>query len=199
MALRKTFAHIRTIEPKTYVFVNLTLEHAFGIGKFFPNTLQPTVSRSPTTLAPPPNSDDGEREDSDTEAAPHSSPSRKTPPVAPYRDTAAPEPSPPSATVTITTTTMRQPAAAAAAATGTTSPAKATAAAAAPPAPRLIKKVDLGAAANYGKDAQQQQQQGNLMSSPVKPKPPQPAQRSQSDILNDIFDSQSDDNGTGIT
>lgn len=56
--------------------------------------------------------------------------------------------------------------------------------------PRTIKKIDLGAAANFGKEAQPQ---GNLMSSPVKQQPL--PQKSKNDMLNDIFDSQSDNNG----
>jgi hypothetical protein len=63
--------------------------------------------------------------------------------------------------------------------------------------PRIIKKVDLGAAANYGKDQGNaspiQVQPTNLMSSPIK----QPTSRNKSDILNDIFDSQNDNKGTG--
>ncbi|XP_058801183.1 telomere length regulation protein TEL2 homolog [Phymastichus coffea] len=117
------------------------------------------------------NSDDGEREDSDNET--RTSPRRNPSTIAgvtatvgerrEYRDTAE--------------TMERAP-------KPTTSPT--------PKAPRTIKKVDLGAAAHYGKDQQQQQQQpSNLMSSPVK----QPAQRSKSDILNEIFDMQND-NGT---
>ncbi|XP_014219643.1 telomere length regulation protein TEL2 homolog [Copidosoma floridanum] len=59
--------------------------------------------------------------------------------------------------------------------------------------PKTIKKIDLGAAANYGKDQQQQSQSPvNLMRSPIKQ---QPVQRNKNDILNDIFDSHNDNNG----
>ncbi|XP_031784859.1 telomere length regulation protein TEL2 homolog isoform X1 [Nasonia vitripennis] len=109
------------------------------------------------------NSDDGEREDSDNET--HTSP-RKNPGTGErreYRDTME--------------SVDRVPKPVTTPATNTTSPVR---------APRTIKKVDLGAAANYGKD------QPNLMTSPVK----QPPQRSRNEILNDIFDSQNDNNGT---
>ncbi|KAJ8683797.1 hypothetical protein QAD02_019589 [Eretmocerus hayati] len=58
--------------------------------------------------------------------------------------------------------------------------------------PRTIKKVDLGAAANYGKDLAQTP---NLMSSPVKQ--PNVVPTSANDILDDIFDSQNENNSTG--
>ncbi|XP_011505666.1 PREDICTED: telomere length regulation protein TEL2 homolog [Ceratosolen solmsi marchali] len=51
--------------------------------------------------------------------------------------------------------------------------------------PRIIKKVDLGAAANYGKD--------QVSSSPSQL---QPTSRNKNDIFNDIFDTQNDNNIT---
>ncbi|XP_048507262.1 clathrin interactor 1 isoform X2 [Athalia rosae] len=59
---------------------------------------------------------------------------------------------------------------------------------------RVFKKVDLGAAANYGKDQSNNTtptKPNNLMTSPVK------ENRSKNDILNDIFDSQSEVINTG--
>ncbi|XP_046419417.1 telomere length regulation protein TEL2 homolog isoform X1 [Neodiprion fabricii] len=108
------------------------------------------------------NSDDGEREDSDNDTP--SSPRRSG---REYRDTTetidriakSSQPSTPS---------------------GNQSPAK---------TPRVFKKVDLGAAAHFGKDQSNNStpvKQSNLMSSPVK------EQKNKNDILNDIFDSQSD-------
>lgn len=108
------------------------------------------------------NSDDGEREDSDNDTP--SSPRRAG---REYRDTTesidrvgkTSQPSTPSAHQ---------------------SPAK---------TPRVFKKVDLGAAASYGKDQSNNStpvKQSNLISSPIKD------QRNKNEILNDIFDSQSD-------
>ncbi|XP_014225790.1 telomere length regulation protein TEL2 homolog isoform X1 [Trichogramma pretiosum] len=56
-------------------------------------------------------------------------------------------------------------------------------------APRVIKKVDLGAAANYGREQ-------NFMQEPTKP--PVATQKNRNDILNDIFDSQNDNNGAVV-
>ncbi|XP_029172247.1 telomere length regulation protein TEL2 homolog isoform X2 [Nylanderia fulva] len=106
------------------------------------------------------NSDDGEREDSDNDTSPKKS-GRE------YRDTldninqiAKP------AQISIPSTN--------------TSPARTT---------RTIKKVDLGAAANYGKEQSNNStpvQQSNNLSSPTN------KQKTKNDILNDIFESQSD-------
>lgn len=114
-------------------------------------------------------SDDGEREDSDNET--HPSP-RRNPGISDrreYRDTmetidrvAKP--------ISITTVTNSSSAR----------------------NPRIIKKIDLGAAANFGKE----QPSVNLMSSPITQ---QSVSKSKNDILNDIFDSQNDNNGTSKT
>lgn len=58
-------------------------------------------------------------------------------------------------------------------------------------ASRPIKKVDLGAAANYGKD-QGNLTQGNLMTSPVK------QQKSTNNILNDLFESNNENLSSNI-
>ncbi|XP_012287625.1 uncharacterized protein LOC105703665 [Orussus abietinus] len=115
------------------------------------------------------NSDDGEREDSDNEG--HPSPRRGG---REYRDTAE------SIDRIGKTSQPSTPA--------NTSPARIA---------RAIKKVDLGAAANYGKDQLNEgtpTKSGNLMSSPVK----QP-QKSKNDILNDIFNSQNENNDAPAT
>lgn len=61
---------------------------------------------------------------------------------------------------------------------------------------RPVKKVDLGAAANYGKDqsANNSIVQGNLISSPIKHQPKQ----KNNDILNDLFESSNDNSRTAI-
>ncbi|XP_015597202.1 telomere length regulation protein TEL2 homolog isoform X2 [Cephus cinctus] len=113
------------------------------------------------------NSDDGEREDSDNDA--HSSPRRGG---REYRDTAE--------TMDRVSKTSQSSTPSANA-----SPARTV---------RTIKKVDLGAATNYGKEQSNNSsptKQGNLMSSPVK------QQKSKNDILNDIFDSQNENNTPG--
>lgn len=101
------------------------------------------------------NSDDGEREDSDNDT--HPSPKRGG---REYRDTMD---SIDRIGKTIQGTTP----------SANASPARTT---------RTIKKVDLGAAANYGKE------QSNTFSSPAN------HQKNKNDILNDIFDSQNDNN-----
>ncbi|XP_015112980.1 clathrin interactor 1 isoform X1 [Diachasma alloeum] len=60
---------------------------------------------------------------------------------------------------------------------------------------RPVKKVDLGAAANYGKDpsANSGVVQGNLISSPIKSQP-----KKNNDILNDLFDTSNDNSRTAI-
>lgn len=60
---------------------------------------------------------------------------------------------------------------------------------------RTVKKVDLGAAANYGKDKAPTNDliQGNLISSPMKT-----PQKSKNDILNELFDSQNDNSRSAI-
>lgn len=107
------------------------------------------------------NSDDGEREDSDNDTTPKKS-GRE------YRDTLDNINQ-----IGKTTTQISIP-------STNTSPARTT---------RPIKKVDLGAAANYGKEQSNnsiQIQQSNNLSSPTN------KQKTKNDILNDIFESQSD-------
>ncbi|EFN63817.1 Clathrin interactor 1 [Camponotus floridanus] len=106
------------------------------------------------------NSDDGEREDSDNDTSPKKS-GRE------YRDTLDNiNQIGKTAQISIPSTN--------------TSPARTT---------RSIKKVDLGAAANYGKEQSNNSipiQQSNNLSSPTN------KQKTKNDILNDIFESQSD-------
>lgn len=108
------------------------------------------------------NSDDGEREDSDNDTSPKKG-GRE------YRDTLDNiNQIGKSAQISIPSTN--------------TSPARTT---------RTIKKVDLGAAANYGKEQSNNSapvQQSNNLSSPTN------KQKTKNDILNDIFESQSDNN-----
>ncbi|XP_072750136.1 telomere length regulation protein TEL2 homolog isoform X2 [Anoplolepis gracilipes] len=108
------------------------------------------------------NSDDGEREDSDNDTSPKKSGKE-------YRDTLDNiNQIGKSAQISIPSTN--------------TSPARTT---------RTIKKVDLGAAANYGKEQSNNSipvQQSNNLSSPTN------KQKTKNDILNDIFESQSDNN-----
>ncbi|KAK2584159.1 hypothetical protein KPH14_006590 [Odynerus spinipes] len=101
------------------------------------------------------NSDDGEREDSDNDA--HPSPKRGG---REYRDTIT--------NLDQIKRTIQGPTS-----SENASPARTT---------RTIKKVDLGAAANYGKE------QTNTFSSPDN------HQKNKNDILNDIFDSQNENN-----
>lgn len=105
------------------------------------------------------NSDDGEREDSDND---HPSPKRGG---REYRDKFT-------SLDQIRRATRGFPVSA------NTSPAR---------APRTIKKVDLGAAANYGKEQPNNGAQNNSTSSPTK-------QKSKNEILDDIFDSQYENN-----
>ncbi|XP_011299277.1 clathrin interactor 1 isoform X2 [Fopius arisanus] len=62
---------------------------------------------------------------------------------------------------------------------------------------RPVKKVDLGAAANYGKDQSAKGSpavvQGNLISSPIKSQP-----KKYNDILNDLFETSNDNSRTAI-
>ncbi|CAL1673232.1 unnamed protein product [Lasius platythorax] len=105
------------------------------------------------------NSDDGEREDSDNDTSPKKG-GRE------YRDTLDNINHGKPAQISIPSTN--------------TSPARTT---------RTIKKVDLGAAANYGKEQSNNStpvQQSNNLSSPTN------KQKTKNDILNDIFESQSD-------
>ncbi|XP_076246198.1 clathrin interactor lqfR [Calliopsis andreniformis] len=107
------------------------------------------------------NSDDGEREDSDNDV--HPSPKRGG---REYRDTMDPTDRV-NKTSSISTTTNNA------------SPARTT---------RTIKKVDLGAAANYGREQSNNGisgSQSTTLSLPMK-------QKSKNDILNDIFDSQNE-------
>ncbi|KAL6434931.1 hypothetical protein ACFW04_005238 [Cataglyphis niger] len=106
------------------------------------------------------NSDDGEREDSDNDTSPKKG-GRE------YRDTLD------------NINQIGKPAQISIPSTNT-SPARTT---------RTIKKVDLGAAANYGKEQSNSSAsvQSNNLSSPNK-------QKTKNDILNDIFESQSDNN-----
>ncbi|XP_015429698.1 PREDICTED: uncharacterized protein LOC107186364 isoform X1 [Dufourea novaeangliae] len=109
------------------------------------------------------NSDDGEREDSDNDV--HPSPKRGG---REYRDTM-------DSTDRVNKTTSVSTA------STNASPAR---------LPRTIKKVDLGAAANYGREQSNNGVSGiqnNSLSLPIK-------QKSKNDILNDIFDSQSENN-----
>ncbi|XP_012215375.1 telomere length regulation protein TEL2 homolog [Linepithema humile] len=108
------------------------------------------------------NSDDGEREDSDNDTSPKKS-GRE------YRDT-------------LDNTNQIGKSAQISAPSANASPARTA---------RNIKKVDLGAAANYGKEQSNNSapvQQSNNLSSPTN------QQKTKNDILNDIFESQSDNN-----
>ncbi|XP_011140638.1 telomere length regulation protein TEL2 homolog isoform X1 [Harpegnathos saltator] len=109
------------------------------------------------------NSDDGEREDSDNDTSPKKS-GRE------YRDTMDNiHQIGKSTQISIPSTTS--------------SPVRTT---------RPIKKVDLGAAANYGKEQSSNSistQQSNNLSSPIN------QQKTKNDILNEIFESQSDNSG----
>ncbi|XP_011869626.1 PREDICTED: uncharacterized protein LOC105563002 [Vollenhovia emeryi] len=106
------------------------------------------------------NSDDGEREDSDNDTSPKKS-GRE------YRDT-------------LDNINQVNKTAQSSVPSTNASPARTT---------RAIKKVDLGAAANYGKEQSNNSapvQQNNSLSSPTS------QQKTKNDILNDIFESQSD-------
>ncbi|XP_018392391.1 PREDICTED: telomere length regulation protein TEL2 homolog isoform X1 [Cyphomyrmex costatus] len=108
------------------------------------------------------NSDDGEREDSDNDTSPKKS-GRE------YRDT-------------LDNINQIGKSAQTSIPSTNTSPARTT---------RTMKKVDLGAAANYGKEQSNNSapvQQNNTLSSPKN------QQKSKNDILNDIFESQNDNN-----
>ncbi|XP_053991624.1 uncharacterized protein LOC128883371 [Hylaeus volcanicus] len=113
------------------------------------------------------NSDDGEREDSDNDV--HPSPKRGG---REYRDTM-------DNTDRLSKTTSVPTA------STNASPAR---------LPRTIKKVDLGAAANYGREQSNNGisgSQNNSLSLPIK-------QKSKNDILNDIFDSQNENNAKSV-
>ncbi|XP_043263131.1 telomere length regulation protein TEL2 homolog isoform X1 [Colletes gigas] len=113
------------------------------------------------------NSDDGEREDSDNDV--HPSPKRGG---REYRDTMDNTDRVSKITSVSTTSTNASPAR----------------------MPRTIKKVDLGAAANYGKEQSNNGisgSQNNSLTLPIK-------QKSKNDILNDIFDSQNENNTKSV-